>query len=304
MKTLHTRPDLHHKLLPCKIEFPFYTAYFRVGTFRRGHDGRPEQKALNFPEAGFDRLCIFKFIWFTRAFDSIRNAKLSGIFFSILLCIFVSSCNQRNPHTQDLQHLQNQTATLFEEEIPVASNEFKDSRDGQVYALVTIGTLTWFAENLNFDVADSYTYNDMEENGQKYGRLYKWEVALTACPKGWHLSTEFEWQYIEKVLGMEFRELSYTQNRGVDEGAKMKYGGSSGLEVLYGGWRRKNGTYTAVEENAAFWTATEADMDHAWHRDIDTGDDFVYRSRVVKSYGLSCRCVKNRHVKDKKEVMK
>ena len=81
----------------------------------------------------------------------------------------------------------------------------------------------------------------------------------------------------------------------------MKKGGQSGLEILYGGWRQKNGEYRAKEKNAALWTATESDMDHAWHRDIDTGDDFVFRSRVVKSYSLSCRCVKNHLMKDGSE---
>jgi len=100
---------------------------------------------------------------------------------------------------------------------------------------------------------------------------------------------------------MEFRELAYRSNRGVDEGGKMKEGAESGMEILYGGWRRKNGTYRALGENSAFWDATEADLDHAWHRDIDTGDDFVYRSRVVKSYALSCRCVKNWAVQDEEE---
>jgi len=70
------------------------------------------------------------------------------------------------------------------------------------------------------------------------------------------------------------------------------------MEILYGGWRRKNGTYSALGKNSALWTSTEADLAHAWHRDIDTEDDFIYRSRVVKSYALSCRCVKNWSVQD------
>jgi len=176
-----------------------------------------------------------------------------------------------------------------------------DPRDGKVYKTVTIGDMTWFAENLNYKIQGSYCYDNQDQNCDKYGRLYKWEIALSACPPGWHLSTEYEWQYLETALGMEFRELAYRSNRGVDEGGKMKEGAESGMEILYGGWRRKNGTYRALGENSAFWDATEADLDHAWHRDIDTGDDFVYRSRVVKSYALSCRCVKNWAVQDETE---
>ena len=38
-------------------------------------------------------------------------------------------------------------------------------------------------------------------------------------------------------------------------------------------------------------TSGEADLEHAWHRDVDTGDDHVFRRRVIRPYGLSVRCV-------------
>jgi len=215
------------------------------------------------------------------------------------------SCDQVNQNTNETVTENPSTVIsnvkIDTNEVLVSHNMYKDPRDGKDYKTVTIGELTWFAENLNYAMDGSFSYNNSEENDAKYGRLYKWEVALNACPDGWHLSTEYDWQYTEKKLGMDFRELMYTRNRGTDEGGKMKVGGTSGMEVLYGGWRRKDGTYDAAEENAAFWTSTEADMAHAWHRDIDIGDDFIYRSRVVKSYGLSCRCVENHHVKDEEE---
>ena len=183
----------------------------------------------------------------------------------------------------------------------VMAQTFTDPRDGTVYRTITIGETTWFSENLNYKMDDSFCYNDDESNCKKFGRMYKWEAALNACPPGWHLSTEYEWQYIEENLGMAFEELAYRGNRGTNEGGKMKKGGQSGLDILFAGWRRKNGTYKARGENAALWTATESDFAHAWHRDIDIGDDFSFRSRVVKSYALSCRCVKNHYAEDSPE---
>ncbi len=188
---------------------------------------------------------------------------------------------------------QNFTVNIDSNQLSSNTQTYTDSRDNQVYQILTIGRTTWFTENLNYKMEDSFCYEDKQENCQKYGRLYTWEAALAACPKGWHLSTEYEWQYLEQQLGMAFEELAFRGNRGVDEGGKMKAGGSSGFNLLFAGYRRKNGTYNALEKNAAIWTATEADFSHAWHRDIDTGDEFSYRSRVVKSYALSCRCVKN-----------
>ena len=174
--------------------------------------------------------------------------------------------------------------------------EFTDPRDHQSYPTVEIGGVVWMARNLNYASRESYCYENLQENCDRKGKLYRWEAAMAACPDGWHLSTEFEWQALEVAIGLPFEELEYRGNRGVREAARLKRGGNLGFEVVYAGWRgyEENGHFRSQGRNAAFWTSTEADLDHAWHRDIDTGDDMIWRSRVVKPYGLSVRCVQNR----------
>lgn len=170
-----------------------------------------------------------------------------------------------------------------------------DPRDHQSYATTQIGDAVWFAENLNYPAPGSFCQNDDAKLCDEHGRLYPWEIALSACPPGWHLSTELEWQMLEFALGMSVTELQGSNARGTDEGAKMEVGGGSGLELKYSGYRAPDGEYRRFNEAAALWTATEADYYHAWHRDIRGSRETSWRSRVHKPYAMSVRCVKNRY---------
>jgi len=77
---------------------------------------------------------------------------------------------------------------------------FTDSRDGKSYKTVKIGDQTWMAENLNYEISDSWCYDNNSSNCNTYGRLYTWVTAQNVCPSGWHLPSRDEWNILFEYL--------------------------------------------------------------------------------------------------------
>ncbi len=176
----------------------------------------------------------------------------------------------------------------------LAEDRFVDARDQQSYGVVEAAGLRWMTENLRYAAWNSVCYDKEPANCHELGRLYPWEVALQACPAGWHLATDYEWQKLELWLGVPFEELASNRERGEPAGEQIKAGGSRALQFPFAGYGDADGEFEGKDETAAIWTATEADYNHAWHRDLAAHRTGIYRSRVYKPWFLSVRCVANR----------
>jgi len=124
-----------------------------------------------------------------RVFDVIGRSLLLT---ALLLALgAVCASNVKNGQSEDNNREDVKDA---ERRIEKISSYFTDSRDGQKYRSVEIGGKTWMAQNLNYQTGNSWCYNDDNSYCEKYGRLYDWNTAATACPTGWHLPSVQEWE--------------------------------------------------------------------------------------------------------------
>ncbi|MCL2283654.1 MAG: hypothetical protein FWC26_10120, partial [Fibromonadales bacterium] len=87
--------------------------------------------------------------------------------------------------------------------LAIFAQAFTDPRDGKTYKTVKIGTQTWMAQNMNYNSSGSSCYDNNSSGCEKFGRLYNWEAAKQACPVGWHLPSDNEWQVLVNYVRSE-----------------------------------------------------------------------------------------------------
>ena len=174
-----------------------------------------------------------------------------------------------------------------------AVSTFTDSRDGQVYRIVQIGSQVWFAENLNYAAKGSKCYDNKAANCAKYGRLYDWKSALTACPAGFHLPTYNEWttlvDYVggEKMAGKKLKSKTGWNNNG---NGTDNYG----FSALPGGYGESGGRFSNAGIYGYWWSATVYVVDDVWSLGIYYDYEHVYMFNGTEEGSFSVRCVQNK----------
>ena len=179
-------------------------------------------------------------------------------------------------------------------DVNTEKNCFMDSRDGQTYKTVTIGTQTWMAENLNYETANSYCYDDSASNCTKYGRLYEWEVATTACPEGWHLPTKAEFETLftavggESIAGQKLKSTTgWTAYSGITNEDAFAF------SALPAGNRGDDGECYTEGYYAFFWSSTELSSYNAYNMYLYYSINDAYLNYNYKDSGFSVRCLKD-----------
>jgi uncharacterized protein (TIGR02145 family) len=200
------------------------------------------------------------------------------------------------------------------------TNSFTDSRDGQKYRTVKIGSQIWMAENLKATIfndgtpipevpdyniwvtlkSPAYTwYDGTISNRSPYGALYNHYSVSTGklCPTGWHVPSDEEWKTLEISLGMTKKEADKTGWRGTDQGTQMKStsgwneGGNgsntSGFTALPSGGRYSSSAGSMG--NICYWITTDLT-----YRALDFSHSQVNRYYDYENAGLGVRCIKNK----------
>jgi len=204
-----------------------------------------------------------------------RFFRAAGI--AAVAVVFCVGCGDNNP--DDPNNGGNPSVTTFQ-----------DSRDSKTYNKVTIGGKTWMAENLNYEAVGSVCYNNSAASCAKYGRLYNWEAAKTACPSGWHLPSDAEWAALTDFVGGE----STAGNKLKSTSGWYRNGTNQyGFSALPGGDGYGSGNFSGAGDYGVWWSSTEGDAYDAWYRSMGYGSESVNRYDDDETNLFSVRCVQD-----------
>lgn len=171
--------------------------------------------------------------------------------------------------------------------------------DGEEYKTVTIGGMTWMAENLRYVNKSNGTgetcYGDDTANCREYGRLYTWAEAMGAnrdcdttdcsvitpsgnpaidvvdgiCPYGFRLPEFKDWQSLAEAAGTTNLEtLASQQAPSVLRADSKEWSAASwfsgndalGFRALPAGYQDASGTSKRLGEETMWWMANQGEV--------------------------------------------
>jgi uncharacterized protein (TIGR02145 family) len=143
-------------------------------------------------------------------------------------------------------------------------------------------------ENLQFapSTGSTWCYKDSIANCGKFGRLYDYATAETACMEGWHLPTNVEWSQLASDAGANLKSTQWNTNS-IPSSDSYKFSAIAApfLDSL---------PQFQNLDNAFWWAATPsatgANRDIRW---MAGGSASLGSSSRLMSYGLSVRCIQD-----------
>ncbi len=194
----------------------------------------------------------------------------------------------------------------------------------RVYKKVKIGEQIWMAENLNYEIEDSWCGGNRKSGDfdggdcDTYGRLYTWATAMGKpenecgsnhdcdlgtgyvqgiCPDGWHVPSDVEWDtLIDAVGGISTagqKLKAQTLWKAVDG---IENEDAYGFSALPAGFKYVNFAFTTDGNHAGFWGAKQWDenRDYGYTRTMKSSSNSVNTGGYFhKDYAYSIRCLQD-----------
>jgi uncharacterized protein (TIGR02145 family) len=135
----------------------------------------------------------------------------------------------------------------------------------------------------------------MESNCNTFGRLYDGNTARGACPSGWHLPSDAEWETLVKYVDPNAAGVAYdAYGKNNNAGTKLmsasgwdSYGGGTdeyGFSALPGGFGDGgSGSFNYAGYRGYWWSATEY-----VYRYMGSGGGSVGRDYNSDLYSVRC----------------
>jgi uncharacterized protein (TIGR02145 family) len=156
------------------------------------------------------------------------------------------------------------------------------------------------ADNLNYRTATGsscyFAVNNLDSlaNCATYGRLYDWNSAMTACPKGWHLPDSTEWNILTVFAG---GDNSASRLKGNTPLWRFFNSGTNDYEfaALPGGYGDSVGaTFSSMGSLGVWWTATvNASLDSSMRVVIYNAFSSYQRDKSTQDLRYSVRCIQD-----------
>lgn len=173
------------------------------------------------------------------------------------------------------------------------------------YFYTTVGGVSWLCENL-WTSDNGVSYNDYSILDSIYGRYYSWEDAQSACPNGWRLPSETDWEHLATSLNAEKSGDKYLKINGKLLAADAECNGvamwewwprgdetPSGFDALPTGYvNLVNKSWNGLNVYAAFWTSNEENGLGVYRYMTVDGADLMKGTQSKTDFGASVRCIK------------
>lgn len=205
---------------------------------------------------------------------------------------------------------------------------FTDIRDGQQYTATNFDGKLWFmTKNLNYKVdgelygpvdtlrsvfheireyigEKSCCYDNLPSNCEKYGQLYDYFTAKTACPKGWRIPKSEEW--VRYLVYTDCSPIHADENKAKHLFSVHQFGGQASAksycivddEIAKHNSNRPLLSFNGENQYASFWETPAAGLIHGTIQ-IDKKRNCIREFNIAYGNQLherttflhSCRCV-------------